>query len=112
MIESVFIVLLIMAIIFQILSVYWEAWPFSILTSVLFLIITAASWNIQMLVVYQPFVNNTTVINGTYELASFSDGTLLALGLGLSIVNIILAVTFYWDCFTGDASVNDLKQPP
>ena len=24
----------------------------------------------------------------------------------------ILAVTFYWDCFTGDASVNDLKQPP
>jgi len=95
MIESIFIVLLIMAIIFQVLSVYWEAWPFSVLTAVLFLIITAASWNIQMLIVYQPFVNNTTVINGSYELATFNDATLLALGIGMSIVNIILAVTFY-----------------
>ena len=96
MFENIFVAMLIIGVILQILSIYWESWPFNILSIIWFLKLSLDSLNIQHLVVYQPFMlDNTTYVNGTYELISHGDIGLSTLLLVFVFINIPLAIYYY-----------------
>ena len=94
MIEIIFAVMLIIGIIFQLVSVYWESWIFSILTVIWFIKLMADSLNIQELIVYQPIEVNNTIINGSYTYATNTDYGLSSILLIFVLINIVLAIYF------------------
>lgn len=94
MIDIIFAVMLVIGVVFQLVSVYWESWIFSILTIIWFIKLMADALNIQELVIYQPVVVNNTVVNGSYSYATNSDFGLSSILLIFVLINLILAIYF------------------
>ena len=96
MFENIFIAMLVIGIVLQLVAIYWEAWPLNILCIIWFLKLTGDVLNIQHLVVYQPFaLNNTTYINGSYELVQHGDLGMSAILLVFVFLNLPLAIFYF-----------------
>jgi len=94
MIETIFATMLIIGIVFQLASIYWESWILSILCIIWFLKLMLDALNIEQLVVYQPVVVNNTLVNGSYTFSSHSDFGLNTIFLLFVFMNVVLAIYF------------------
>ena len=96
MFENIFVTMLVIGIILQVMAIHWESWPFNILCIIWFLKLAVDSLNVQHLIVYQPFMlDNTTYINGSYELSTHADFGLSGILLVFAFINIPLAIYYF-----------------
>jgi len=96
MLEGIFITMLVLGVLFQVLTIYWQSSVFAMLSIVWFLKLMVDSFNIQSLIVYQPYCCNNTSINGTYQYIGTQDLGLNAIFLIFVFINVALAIYYYF----------------
>jgi len=94
MLDIIFVAMLFIGIIFQILTIYWESWPLAVLTIVWFLKLMLDAYNIQTFYVFQPVVNGSTLVEGSYGYSSVGDAGLSTIFLVFVLINLVLAIVY------------------
>jgi len=93
MLESLFIVMLIITVILQLYTLEKKAWVFALITLVFWMLLFASSLWIEVPYVVS-YINGTGDVSILEDSHSYHEFGMSAISLGFALINIILAIVY------------------